>query len=191
MAKRRSVKSAATGPVDGDAGAFRAAVSDVTPLPPVSTEHLATPRARKRTARSAAAALAAFDPALLDAADGAAAPEAVTSEGTLSFQRAGVRPQVLRRLRRGAYRIEAELDLHGQTESAARGQLAEFLVHSRDGGCRCVRIVHGKGYRSGARGPVLKSAVNSWLRRSLDVLAFTSARAIDGGTGALYVLLRS
>ena len=47
-----------------------------------------------------------------------------------------------------------------------------------------MRIVHGKGYRSGARGPVLKIAVNSWLKRHADVMAFTSARAIDGGTGA-------
>jgi DNA-nicking Smr family endonuclease len=54
-----------------------------------------------------------------------------------------------------------------------------------------VRIIHGKGYRSGARGPVLKNAVNLWLRRHLDVMAFASARAIDGGTGAVYVLLRA
>jgi DNA-nicking Smr family endonuclease len=54
-----------------------------------------------------------------------------------------------------------------------------------------VRIIHGKGYRSGARGPVLKTAVDSWLRRHTDVMAFTSARPIDGGTGAVYVLLRA
>ena len=53
-----------------------------------------------------------------------------------------------------------------------------------------MRIVHGKGYRSGARGPVLKTAVNLWLRRHADVMAFVSARAIDGGAGAVYVLLR-
>jgi len=107
------------------------------------------------------------------------------------FQRAGVRTQVVRRLRRGLIPIEDELDLHGLSQTAARYQLAEFLTYSRNAGRRCVRIVHGKGYRSGARGPVLKTAVDLWLRRHLDVMAFTSARAIDGGTGAVYVLLRT
>jgi DNA-nicking Smr family endonuclease len=83
------------------------------------------------------------------------------------------------------------LDLHGLGQAAARDNLADFLVQNRDAGRRCVKIVHGKGYRSGARGPILKIAVNSWLRRHADVLAFTSARPIDGGTGAVYVLLRA
>jgi DNA-nicking Smr family endonuclease len=87
--------------------------------------------------------------------------------------------------------VEDQLDLHGLNQSAARDRLAEFIERSRGAGHRCVRIVHGKGYRSGARGPILKIAVNSWLKRHGDVMAFTSARTIDGGTGALYVLLRS
>jgi DNA-nicking Smr family endonuclease len=115
----------------------------------------------------------------------------VTVDGALSFQRAGVRIQVMRRLRRGLYPIDNELDLHGLTQSAARNELADFIARSRDSGLRCVRIIHGKGYRSGARGPVLKTAVNLWLRRHMDVMAFVSARAIDGGTGAMYVLLRA
>ena len=109
----------------------------------------------------------------------------------LFFQRAGVRTQVLRRLRRGLYPLEDELDLHGLSQSTARDQLADFIAHSRAGGRRCVRIIHGKGYRSGARGPVLNVAVNLRLRRHLDVMAFVSAREIDGGTGAVYVLLRA
>jgi DNA-nicking Smr family endonuclease len=124
-----------------------------------------------------------------------AAPEvgaaAISGGAVLTFQRAGVQTQVVRRLRRGLFPIEAELDLHGLTQTAARDQLARFLTQSRDAGRRCVRIIHGKGYRSGARGPILKIAVDSWLKRHLDVMAFTSARAIDGGTGALYVLLRA
>jgi DNA-nicking Smr family endonuclease len=97
----------------------------------------------------------------------------------------------MRRLRRGLYPIEDELDLHGLNQSVARDRLADFIARSRDSGRRCVRIIHGKGSRSGARGPVLKAAVNLWLRRHMDVMAFISARAIDGGTGALYVLLRA
>ena len=120
------------------------------------------------------------------------APEDVVG-GTdpLSFRRPGVRDQVMRRLRRGLYPIEDELDLHGLNQAAARDSLSEFLELNRNAGRRCVRIVHGKGYRSGARGPILKIAVNAWLKRHSDVLAFSSARAIDGGTGAVYVLLRA
>lgn len=109
----------------------------------------------------------------------------------LAFQRAGVRIQEMRKLKRGLYPADDELDLHGFTQAAARDQLADFIVASRDAGYRCVRIIHGKGYRSGGRGGVLKTAVDMWLRRHLDVLAFVSAKAIDGGTGALYVLLRA
>jgi DNA-nicking Smr family endonuclease len=109
----------------------------------------------------------------------------------LSFRRSGVRDQVMRRLRRGLYPIEDELDLHGLNQAAARDTLGEFLRLNRDAGRRCLKIVHGKGYRSGARGPILKIAVNAWLKRHPDVLAFSSARAIDGGTGAVYVLLRA
>jgi DNA-nicking Smr family endonuclease len=116
--------------------------------------------------------------------------DAPSASDPLSFRRPGVREQTLRQLRRGRYPVEDELDLHGLSQSAARDHLAEFIAAGRNAGLRCVRVVHGKGYRSGARGPVLKIAVNTWLRRHTDVLAFTSARAIDGGTGAVYVLLR-
>jgi DNA-nicking Smr family endonuclease len=195
MAKRRP--GAAPDAHNEDSSAFRAAVRDVTPLPAVSVEHLAKakPKPRRDTRRIAAAAAILGSPGIDTRAHagsrgaGGDADE-VTREGPLSFQRPGIGAAVIRRLRRGLIPIESELDLHGDTESAARDRLAMFLAASRDAGLRCVRIVHGKGYRSGARGPVLKSAVNAWLRRHLDVIAFISARPIDGGTGALYVLLR-
>ena len=82
------------------------------------------------------------------------------------------------------------LGSEGKWRNLQKRRLADFIARSRDCGRRCVRVIHGKGYRSGARGPVLKTAVDLWLRRHLDVMAFTSARAIDGGSGAVYVLLR-
>jgi len=171
-----------------DADAFRAAVRDVKPLlQNPSAAGLATPKPRARPrqpAKGAAEHLDELMPLI------GTAPEEMSSE-PLSFQRAGVRSQVMRRLRRGLYPTEDELDLHGLSQTAARDQLADFIARSRDSGRRCVRIIHGKGYRSGARGPVLKSAVNLWLRRHIDVMAFTSARAIDGGSGAVYVLIRA
>jgi DNA-nicking Smr family endonuclease len=185
-----------------DALAFRAAVRDVKPLkrtPDPTGLAKTRPRTRVRMPALAGDSLDELMPLLpvppVDLSDGPGeAPRAAGALGggdALSFHRAGVRTLAVRRLRRGLIPIEDELDLHGLSQTAARYQLAEFLTYSRNAGRRCVRIIHGKGYRSGARGPVLKTAVDLWLRRHLDVMAFTSARAIDGGTGAVYVLLRT
>lgn len=102
----------------------------------------------------------------------------------------GIQHGVVRRLRRGHYRCQAEIDLHGMVVDVARHCLGVFLHDALDNGYRCVRIVHGKGLRSGHRGPVLKNKVAGWLSRREEVLAFVSARPVDGGTGALYVLLK-
>jgi len=176
MAKQRST-------TQGADPEFRAAVRDVTPLaqtPLAAGLEKAKPRARKRNPANSVEELEAIP-----------VGDPVTGGEALSFHRPGVGPQVVRRLRRGLYPVDDELDLHGFSESAAREQLAQFIAVSREAGRRCVRIIHGKGYRSGARGPVLKTAVNLWLRHHHDVIAFVSARTIDGGTGALYVLLRA
>ena len=201
MAKQRSPSRSsidtAAAAADPDAEAFRAAVRDVKPLAHTpAAAGLSKPKPRGRLRKPRASAMENLDetmPLVADpaAVEGASTAAAVTGDAALSFQRAGVRIDVMRRLRRGLYPVDDELDLHGLTQSAARNQLADFLAHSRDGGLRCVRIIHGKGYRSGARGPVLKIAVNLWLRRHMDVMAFVSARAIDGGAGAVYVLLRA
>jgi DNA-nicking Smr family endonuclease len=108
----------------------------------------------------------------------------------LLFRRNGVQNSVLRKLRRGQYRNEAELDLHRLTAAQAHQALVEFIFHSRRRQLRCVRIIHGKGLSSKDQRPVLKGKVNQWLQQWDDVLAFCSARQCDGGTGATYVLLR-
>ena len=187
MGKKRHTELGVQQSDSADANAFRAAVRDVKPLvqvPPATG--LAKPAPRARLRKAAPTAAENLDDMMPLIATSAAA----AGSAALSFHRAGVRVQVMRRLRRGLYPTEDELDLHGLTQTAARDSLADFIARSRDSGRRCVRIIHGKGYRSGARGPVLKTAVDLWLRRHTDVMAFTSARAIDGGTGAVYVLLR-
>ena len=108
----------------------------------------------------------------------------------LSFARGGVRRREMERLRRGRFRIEADLDLHGRIVSDAAAALDRFLEDSRRRGRRCVRIVHGKGFGSRGGLPVMKAHVDRWLRDRSEVLAFCSAIPPDGGTGALYVLLR-
>lgn len=107
----------------------------------------------------------------------------------ISFARPGVPATVLKALRRGQYRVQAEIDLHGLTVSQAKSALQAFLVNAVGSGARCVRIIHGKGLRSGPRGPVVKRAVGAVLRRTGAVLAVVSARQVDGGTGAVYALL--
>jgi DNA-nicking Smr family endonuclease len=108
----------------------------------------------------------------------------------LRFQRPSVGRRTMRRLARGSFSVQAEIDLHGMTVGEAKPALREFIDASVDRGLTCVRVVHGKGRGSGERGPVLKALVNGWLRRRSEVLAFASTRQVHGGTGAVYVLLR-
>ncbi len=112
------------------------------------------------------------------------------TEEALSYARTGVQQSIMRKLRRGQYAIEAELDMHGMTVAIAKPVLAKFLYQAQVSSKRCVKIIHGKGYRSRNQQPVLKTRINHWLRRSDAVVAFNSARQIDGGTGAVYVLLK-
>ncbi len=109
----------------------------------------------------------------------------------LAWTREGVQRSVLRKLKSGRYSIQGELDLHGFIVEDARIELSGFLTAARAERRLCVRVIHGKGLGRGDNGPRLKPAVNAWLQRSKHVLAFCSARASDGGTGAVYVLLRS
>jgi DNA-nicking Smr family endonuclease len=108
----------------------------------------------------------------------------------LVFVRPGLQLRTLRKLRRGQIVVDAELDLHGMTVPVARSAVAGFLTACQRRRVQCARIVHGKGRGSRHRAPVLKHKVGGWLRQRDEVLAYCSARACDGGTGAIYVLLK-
>jgi|SRR5580698_1671579 DNA-nicking Smr family endonuclease len=107
----------------------------------------------------------------------------------LWYAKPGVQHALMRKLRRGQFSPRAELDLHGLRSEDARVIVAEFLYGAQQRSYRCVRIIHGKGLGSGPKGPVIKQKLGGWLRQRKDVLAFCSARPVDGGSGALYVLL--
>ena len=113
-----------------------------------------------------------------------------STQGALFFARPGVQRNVIRKLKRGQIHIEDQLDLHGMTVSTAADALAAFLGECTKRQRRCVRIVHGKGLGSSGRRPVIKESVNRWLRLRNEILAFCSTQPGDGGTGAIYVLLK-
>jgi DNA-nicking Smr family endonuclease len=167
---------------DSDSELFRAAVSDAEPLPANQAEPY-----RKRpppVPRPQPAEDAEEQPALL-------AESQVETHDYLLFARPGVQKRVLAELQRGRIEPQIEVDLHGLRAEHARALLKEFFADCRHRRIRCARIIHGKGMGSGNPQPVLKCKVNYWLRLREEVLAFCSATRRDGGTGAVYVLLRN
>jgi DNA-nicking Smr family endonuclease len=109
----------------------------------------------------------------------------------LAYLRDGIDRQILRKLRRGHWAVQDHFDLHGLRVDEARELLVSFLNEALKTGRRCVRVVHGKGYRSANREPVLKKKVAAWLRQRDEVLAYCQALPADGGGGALLVLLKA
>ena len=107
------------------------------------------------------------------------------------YHRPGLQRAVLKKLRRGQFGVQDELDLHGLTLKEAGARLGAFIEHARGRRLSCVRVIHGKGLSSPGRSPVLKPQVARWLRAHDGVLAFTAVRDADGGSGAMYVLLRA
>ena len=171
-------------PTPDDAALFRSAIGPVRELSPSSPPPAAPkppPRPRQREADEAEALVQSrarpFD--LADASLGDA----------VEYLREGLAPQVLRQLKRGQFSVRDELDLHNMTSPSAAALMRRFLHECRLAERYCVRIVHGKGLRSGSDGPVLKGVVEHLLRQRSDVLAYASAPAAQGGTGAVLVLL--
>ena len=111
-------------------------------------------------------------------------------EGEQTYLRAGIGTDVLSKLRRGHWKVQAEIDLHGHDSEEARDALADFLAEARSAGMRCVRVIHGKGLTSPNREPVLKGKVRRWLAHWDEVLAYAEAPRHAGGSGALLVLLK-
>ncbi len=111
------------------------------------------------------------------------------TDDALSFRRPGIGTDVTRKLRKGGWSIQGQVDLHGLRREDARQALVDFIKDAARMGWRCVRVVHGKGLGSPGKTPVLKGKVQSWLIQKQEVLAFVQARPAHGGAGALVVLL--
>jgi len=165
---------------------FRKAMHGVRPLrpdnrlAPETIKPSPTPEQRRRDEKSVLQELfhPVEDPAGLETGE------------ELFFLRQGYPPRLLRRLRRGHFSVADSIDLHHMGEGIARKVLLHFLADADRRGHGCVRIVHGKGLRS--RGlPKLKLMTNTLLRKHPGVIAFASCRPVDGGTGAVNVLLNT
>jgi DNA-nicking Smr family endonuclease len=112
------------------------------------------------------------------------------TDDSLYYQRPGLGADVVRKLRAGAWVVQAQIDLHGMRRDEAREALADFIRASAKQGLRCLRVIHGKGLGSVGKEPVLKGKVRAWLVQKEEVLAFCEARPNDGGAGAVLVLLQ-
>ncbi len=117
-------------------------------------------------------------------------PYSVTSEDILKFQRSGLQHKVMRKLARGEYPIEAELDLHNMSIPQARQQIHQFIHTCSHYRLQCVRVIHGNGQSIQSKYPILKNHVNQWLRQYSQVLAFVTTQSKHGGKGAVYVYLK-
>jgi DNA-nicking Smr family endonuclease len=180
MSKRRP-----TTPSEEDLALFREAIGPVRRLqevaPPPATPAPA-PLPRQRIADEFQAAVD-FKTRPFEFGD-------MEGSDTLAFLRDGYPPRTLRRLKRGLYAVQDEIDLHGMSVSVAETVLRQFLALARQRGHSCVRIVHGKGLRSKDSAAVLKQMTDHLLRHHGEVLAFASAPLAQGGTGAALVLLK-
>ena len=171
-----------------DRDAFAKAMQGVKPLR--RDERISTSRKPAPRPRNAKAVRQEMLSESLDNRGNALHDELEQIGEEIAFRRANVPEKVFRQLRRGRFSIEAEADLHGLTVYEAKQLLREFICEASLEGLGCVRVIHGKGLRSGPGGPVLKGNVQRWLSQWNEVLAFVTARAKDGGSGAVYVLLR-
>lgn len=173
---------------EAEAELFKRSVGQVNRLPETGRIQAKGPRPQPVPARKQLDEQAVLKESLSDEFD---VESLLETDESLSWRRPEIGIDVVRKLRRGVWALQGELDLHGLRTDEARERLAGFLREAQAKGSRCVRVVHGKGLGSPGRQPVLKDKVRRWLVQSDRVLAFVQARADEGGHGAVVVLLQS
>jgi len=172
---------------DDDDDSFRKAMADVKPLKPSSKLNHPSQR-HKIKVKNNRISTHHGDDSQIKLSDFEA--QVVSHSSFLSYKQDGVQAHYFRKLKQGHFVVEAQLDLHGYTIDQARSALINFIESALSNKLRVVRIIHGKGFRGKEFKPLLKNKVNSWLKQLPMILAFSSCLPKDGGTGAVYVLLR-
>jgi len=186
--KAEAIRLAQEKLAQAEANIFRTSIGQLQPLK-ISERHQSQPHPPAPLAfKHIEDEKAALKESLSDEFD---AESLLETDDNLSYVRAGVGQDVVRKLRKGTWVIQAQIDLHGLRRDEARENMADFLRQCSKEGLRCVRIIHGKGLGSINKEPVLKQKVRNWLVQKDEVLAFCQATAADGGSGALIVLLKS
>ncbi len=175
---------------DDDDALFRAEMDadGVVPIKPAARASLTAPRPRPVPVKRLEDESAVPGESMQDTSGWDAD---IDTGDLITFLRQGLPGEILRKLKRGHWVVQATLDLHGETVAGARDALPQFLSHARHHGLRCVSIIHGKGYRSPGSNPVLRNKVRLSLSQRDVVLAFCDAAPADGGSGAVLVLLKS
>jgi DNA-nicking Smr family endonuclease len=186
--------SAATPAAPEGVDTFRRLMQSVTPIKTDRVARANTPAApadeqRRRREWAMGGQSSVPTPAALEPVSDEYVSRLLTDDGS-AFVRTGMAPDTLRQLRRGAWGVQAELDLHGMTVEQARPALAAFLKASVEAGGRCVRVIHGQGHHSSGPEAVLRDKVTHWLVQHAIVLAFAQGKEADGGAGAVRVLLK-
>jgi DNA-nicking Smr family endonuclease len=184
--KRKPPHSASVAPEDSEL--LRAALADVKPLVPANRASLIRPKPLPIAVQRQRDEQEALQDTL---SDNPAWEQGLETGEELLFRRDGLSQEHIRKLRRGHWKIQDHLDLHGLIATEARTLTAAFLAHAIRNGLRCVRIVHGKGLSSPNREPVLKKKLSGWLAQREEVLAYCQAPQTEGGGGAVLVLLRA
>ena len=165
---------------------FATAVGAVTPIDDPGRVWLSAPASEPKPLQHDLDAQAVLQESMSDEFD---VTTLLDVDDQMSFRRPGIGTDVTRKLRRGDWTLQGQIDLHGLRSDEAREALGQFIREAHRIGWRCVRVVHGKGLGSPSKMPVLKAKVQRWLVQKNEVLAFVQARPLDGGAGALVVLL--
>jgi DNA-nicking Smr family endonuclease len=180
-------------PSPDDEHSFQKAMSDVVPLPGNRRKAIRSPVTDMRPAHPAPDDEQEALAYLRNLVKGSLEMDITFSDEYIEGSVSGLSPKLMKRLKKGQFPVQAHIDLHGLTKHEAQRKVRDFLIQSRKLGLRCVLIVHGRGLNSPDSLPVLKERLPIWLNRGLArkiVLAFATAMPYDGGTGAIYVLLR-
>lgn len=165
---------------------FRSAIGKVVPLPAQNRVQPNVPKATPIPVQLQLDEARVLQESISDDFD---VSNLLETDEALSYSQPGISAEITSKLRRGHWSIKATLDLHGLRLDDAREAVGHFIRTNHRNGVRCVRIIHGKGHGSPGKVPVLKSRVHRWLVQKIEVLAFVQAKASDGGTGAVVVLL--